>query len=246
MKLKKIWVVILWIGGLVARLLSFLVKNPQAIPAVVKYLILRLPTLPRRLLHKANIDEERTKIKQELVECNLLFERMSGCGETFDIRQFQEILSPASTNWASLYLLVRALKPALVVETGVAEGVSTTFILQALADNHKGFLFSIDLPNQFYIPNKGNFVATFNPVYESPGCLVPMELRDRWELILGRSCDVLPGLFKRLGQIDLFLHDSEHTYEHGLRMCVCLALHSLWGLSGSRRCYLEHGLLRFC
>jgi hypothetical protein len=30
---------------------------------------------------------------------------------------------------------------------------------------------------------------------------------------MGRSSQVLPDLLAELGQIDVFLHDSEHTYE---------------------------------
>ena len=46
-----------------------------------------------------------------------------------------------------LYLLVRKYRPSLVVETGVAQGVSSRFILEALKDNGEGKLISIDLPN---------------------------------------------------------------------------------------------------
>lgn len=44
----------------------------------------------------------------------------------------------------SLYLLMRLLKPASVMETGVAAGVSSCFILQAMQDNNKGHLYSIE------------------------------------------------------------------------------------------------------
>jgi hypothetical protein len=46
-----------------------------------------------------------------------------------------------------LYVLIRALKPKIVLETGVASGVSTLFMLQALNHNTHGTLYSIDLPN---------------------------------------------------------------------------------------------------
>jgi len=44
-----------------------------------------------------------------------------------------------------LYAMVRALKPEVVVETGVANGVSSSFILKALDRNSRGRLYSIDL-----------------------------------------------------------------------------------------------------
>lgn len=45
-----------------------------------------------------------------------------------------------------LYALVRILQPRVAIETGVAEGVSSAFFLQALEDNGDGQLYSIDLP----------------------------------------------------------------------------------------------------
>src|SRR5665213_1629896 len=44
-----------------------------------------------------------------------------------------------------LYLLVRLRRPSLVVETGVANGISSTSILLALAKNGHGRLVSIDV-----------------------------------------------------------------------------------------------------
>jgi hypothetical protein len=42
---------------------------------------------------------------------------------------------------------VRSLKPRVIVETGVASGLSSAHILRALAANGTGTLHSIDLPN---------------------------------------------------------------------------------------------------
>jgi len=47
-----------------------------------------------------------------------------------------------------LYCIIRATKPEIIVETGVANGASSTFILSALEKNNKGKLFSIDLPSK--------------------------------------------------------------------------------------------------
>jgi hypothetical protein len=41
--------------------------------------------------------------------------------------------------------------------------------------------------------------------------MVPADLRSRWHLVLGRSQDVLPPLLDRLGPIEFFMHDSEHS-----------------------------------
>jgi predicted O-methyltransferase YrrM len=44
------------------------------------------------------------------------------------------------------YACRRLMEPELVADTGVAHGFSTAAILQALEDNQKGRLISIDLP----------------------------------------------------------------------------------------------------
>jgi len=95
------------------------------------------------------------------------------------------------------YVICRALRPRVVVETGVGSGVTTAFILQALAANGDGHLWSIDLP----------------PIgaEEYAGIFVPQHLRSRWTLLRGRSRDLLPPLLRDLPAPDLFLHDSLHT-----------------------------------
>ncbi|MDQ1280386.1 MAG: hypothetical protein QG670_1649 [Thermoproteota archaeon] len=45
-----------------------------------------------------------------------------------------------------LYVLCRQLKPYVVVETGVAGGMSSSYILCALEENKYGRLYSIDVP----------------------------------------------------------------------------------------------------
>lgn len=119
---------------------------------------------------------------------------------------------------ANLYGLIRVARPGVVVETGVCNGVSTAAILLGLDRNGKGRLYSVDFPEHagtVYPPGtfwegKGGAAV---PGDREPGWVVPEKLRARWELLLGRSQDVLPLLLERLGTIDLFLHDSEHSYD---------------------------------
>jgi len=99
----------------------------------------------------------------------------------------------------ALYMVVRKLKPETVVETGVMGGVSSTYILTALEENSHGKLYSIDLPRE-----EG----------KESGWLIPDGLKHRWELILGRSSEKLPPLLKELGAINIFFHDSEHSYQN--------------------------------
>jgi hypothetical protein len=113
-----------------------------------------------------------------------------------------------------LYILVRALRPEVVVETGVASGRSTAFILQALEDNGVGHLHSIDLPRHYgdEVPYEA-FDAYLPPGKES-GWIVPQQLRHRWTLHLGTSRRILPSLLAGLPRLGMFLHDSEHTYDN--------------------------------
>jgi hypothetical protein len=98
------------------------------------------------------------------------------------------------------YALCRALRPAAVLETGVAYGVSSSFILKALALNGGGELHSVDR-------------APVRPGVESYiGALVPEELRACWALHRGTSRRVLPRLLPQIEGLSLFVHDSQHTY----------------------------------
>jgi Methyltransferase domain len=128
-----------------------------------------------------------------------------------------------------LYKLLRDLRPEVAVETGVCNGVSTAFLLLALEDNGTGTLHSIDLPEVAgeeyeegtFWDGKGGAVI---PPGKEPGWMVPPALRERWELVLGRSQDELPPLLDRVGPIDFFMHDSEHSYE-----CMSFEFQAAWG-----------------
>ena len=102
------------------------------------------------------------------------------------------------------YVLCRYQKPENVVETGVANGATSSFILQALEKNGVGELYSIDLPP----------LAVYGG--REVGSLVPDYLRPRWHLEFGSSRRVMPRMLKQLGTIDMFVHDSLHSY-HNVR-----------------------------
>ncbi|MDQ3237385.1 MAG: class I SAM-dependent methyltransferase [Actinomycetota bacterium] len=100
------------------------------------------------------------------------------------------------------YLLCRLVRPAIVVETGVAYGVSSAFVLQALEENGRGVLHSVDPP-----PLRRGYARSW-------GVAVPEELKARWTLHRGTSKRILPGLLEKLGTVDVFLHDSLHTHRN--------------------------------
>ena len=99
----------------------------------------------------------------------------------------------------ALWCVIRHSRPRQVVETGVARGVLTSFILQALAVNGEGHLWSIDLP------------PVLPQWHEASAAAVSDDLRGRWTLVRGASRRRLPGLLQSLSGIDVFIHDSLHT-----------------------------------
>jgi predicted O-methyltransferase YrrM len=116
---------------------------------------------------------------------------------------------PSSLRWAAdsllarcCYLMCRLLEPTVVVETGVAYGVSSAFILRALEENGRGVLHSVDLP-----PLRREYERFW-------GVAVDRGLEGRWKLHRGSSVRVLPQLLKELETVDLFVHDSLHTYRN--------------------------------
>jgi len=100
----------------------------------------------------------------------------------------------------AIWTLIRHLRPEVIVETGVAHGMTSRFILEALERNGTGRLWSVDLP-------------PVNPeMRQEVGIAVDAEaLKRRWTYVAGTSRRRLPGLLRELGQLDLFIHDSRHS-----------------------------------
>lgn len=111
-----------------------------------------------------------------------------------------------------LFHLIRLFRPTRIVETGVYRGISTAFILAALHEVGNGKLVSIDLPNASYVDEQGRTDSTILPSHSSTGFVVPSEYRNRWTLKLGDARTLLPSTLTELDWIDMFYHDSEHTY----------------------------------
>lgn len=112
------------------------------------------------------------------------------------------------------WCVARHLQAERVVETGVARGITTRFVLEALARNDRGRLWSVDLP-----PLLAGWGAQV-------GSAVPAELRHRWTYVRGSSRRRLPSLLSELPGIDVFIHDSLHT-ERNMRFEMELAWPSI-------------------
>ena len=146
------------------------------------------------------------KLKQNLVQ---LQNHINNFFERLDDKQYPSKTNPYlsayrldSKSSLLLYILCKLIKPEKVVETGVAYGLSSSYILQALDENDYGKLFSID-----YV---------FRP-WESKqmiGAIIPTHLRKRWNFVYGIASQKLKSLLDSLGTIDIFFHDSQHTYRN--------------------------------
>lgn len=116
----------------------------------------------------------------------------------------------------TLYCLLRILKPLTVVETGGTPGKSSSLILRALERNGCGQLWTITLDpmeaNELPLPREK--VHLLRPPGMPANWLVPDWLRVRQKVILGDARDCLPRLLNELGEVDMFIHDSDHSYDH--------------------------------
>jgi hypothetical protein len=99
----------------------------------------------------------------------------------------------------AIWCIVTHRRPAAVVETGVAHGLTSRVVLEALERNGCGRLWSIDLP------------AVDSALHSEIGMAVPPDLRARWTYLRGTARQRLPGLLAEPGEIGLFIHDSLHT-----------------------------------
>jgi len=119
-----------------------------------------------------------------------------------------------------LYWLIRQLKPRTIVQTGVCNGLSAAFMMLALAKNGPdGTLHVIDLPPVFDPKDPawtepGKVYGVVIPEGRTTGWLVPDAYRQRFEVWNGDAKDLLPRMVDKIASVDMFYHDSDHTYDH--------------------------------
>ena len=95
----------------------------------------------------------------------------------------------------TLYYIVKKEKPRLVLETGVSTGYSTKIILEALNKNQNGRLVSTDICHDVGQLVKGMDIS-------------------RWQLELVGKGQTFKDIVDKHSSIDVFLHDSDHSYEN--------------------------------
>ncbi len=96
-------------------------------------------------------------------------------------------------------------RPRVVVETGVAHGVTSRIVLEVLAQNDLGHLWSIDLPFPFD-----------HRLHGETGIVITDACRTRWSYLEGSSKQRLPPLIDEVEHVEMFIHDSLHTAENTL------------------------------
>ncbi len=99
---------------------------------------------------------------------------------------------------AMLYALVSQYKPRVIVESGGNLGMASSFILKAMHDAGiaDGKLYSIERSRKIV-----------------PGSIIPEEIKGPYVPLQGAVEDLLKD--ERIpGEIDMFLHDSTHRYDH--------------------------------
>jgi len=100
----------------------------------------------------------------------------------------------------AIWVVTRHLRPERVVETGVAHGITSAFILAAMELNGVGHLWSLDLP-----PLSPEWASDHTGIAVGQG-------RERWTYRRGSVDRHLSALLHKVGVVDLYVHDALHTY----------------------------------
>ena len=164
-----------------------------------------------KLTNKENLDQiVKSKISSEEFIQKINPELMKIVNEDtdsiiLDAKKIQEKNSniELGNNYAVeiIYFLIINFKPNIILETGVAAGLSSRCILEAIKKNSKGILYSSDFP-YFRLDNPEKYI----------GIMVPEELKKNWRLeILGDEKNIKK--FKlEIDYADIILYDSDKRY----------------------------------
>lgn len=94
----------------------------------------------------------------------------------------------------TLYILTRWIQPKVILETGIARGLSSFALLAAAEANQEGTVYSCDVD-----PRSGHLVGE--------------TLKHRWHRRIINAKDAensFRKLLKEVGEVDFFFHDSNH------------------------------------
>jgi hypothetical protein len=125
-----------------------------------------------------------------------------GCAECgrFACLPMEHLTDAGSALLHVVQAAVLHLHPSVVLETGVARRYPSATILSALRENDRGHPWSI-------------YSQLLEAAWDgTPGMAVTDDLRDRWTSVRGSSLRRLPQLLPALDQVNIFVHDSAHSY----------------------------------
>jgi len=167
-----------------------------------------------KLTNKENLDQiVKSKISSEEFIQKINPELLETVNEDtdniiLDAKKIQEKNSniELGNNYAVeiIYFLMINFKPNIILETGVAAGLSSRCILEAIKKNSKGVLYSSDFP-YFRLENPEKYI----------GYLAKDESnKDNWFLDIRGDDIALHAIVKKMGNenIDLFHYDSDKSY----------------------------------
>jgi len=203
------------------------IKNPQRAIREIKYRY----TFTSKIRFIADLLSLRTDVVLDCVKELSQTQLSANLNSRIKLDTISSGRGPMGDEAEILYLCVSLIKPRIVVETGVGAGFSTAFILHALEQNKRGELYSID-----FFKDK-----------EKCGWIIPTHLKTSWRLINGLSEQVLKPLLEKLGPIDIFIHDSDHSYEN-----MMSEFRTVWPFLRKEGVFLAHdvgrndALFNFC
>jgi predicted O-methyltransferase YrrM len=157
----------------------------------------------RRQLGVSDDDRKQVDRLSESIQATLIARGIRPGPESY---LFWNDGDPAFTQ--AIWCLIRRLHATKIVETGVAHGVTSRIILEALAG--QGHLWSIDLPP-----------PAAPELHREIGIAVGTLPSGAWSLILGSSRRRLPRLLDAVAPIDIFVHDSDHSKYNMLFEMTC-------------------------
>lgn len=128
------------------------------------------------------------------------------------------------------YILIKKYKPKLIIETGSNIGFSSTFIALGIKENNNNSKFyTMDVSSDFFWQKTQLIQFNKNLDFANQGIsalfMVPSDLKENITYLSGDSRRILPELLKEDSQIDIFFHDSEHSYHHMLWECNTILPH---------------------
>ena len=148
------------------------------------------------------------------------FEKWAPCLEQV-VRNVAQVRGQGNVNMPEgkfLFAVTRALRPEFAIETGVAAGVSSCFLIAALIENGSGTLYSIDLPANAASRFRCSDAAEYDWPVTGVAWAIPSDMRtqigSRHILMLDDVRRALPKILDKVPHVDFFFHDDLHLPEH--------------------------------